>query len=86
MRDRETIVSNLEKVYREAYETAREGEDDERMERLDFRFQRDQLLLEAVLDVRELLAAPAPAEGEEAEEESSLLDKAQALRKITRLR
>lgn len=87
MRERETILANLETVYREAYERARESDDAEEMARLDFRFQRDQLLLEAVLDVRRLLAARPPAEEEgEARSESSLLDKAEALRKITRLR
>lgn len=86
MRHRDTILSNLEKVYRDAYERAREAEDDERMESLDFRFQRDQLLLEALLDVRQLLAALPSDEGEDAEEEASLLEKAQALRNITRLR
>lgn len=85
MRHRDTILSNLEKVYRDAYDRAREAENDDRMESLDFRFQRDQLLLEALLDVRRLLAT-LPEEGEEAEEEASLLEKAQALRNITRLR
>lgn len=82
MRDREKIVGNLESLYREAFERAREDEDREEMARLDFRFQRDQLFLEALLDVRDLLAA-APADEEDS---SSLLEKAEALRRLTRLR
>lgn len=85
MRDRETILSNLEQVYREAYERARQADDSEEMDRLDFRFQRDQLLLEAILDVRQLLALPE-RDAEQEEEESSLLEKAEALRRIARLR
>lgn len=83
MRDREKIVGNLETLYRTAFDEAREGEDEERMARLDFRFQRDQLFLEALLDIRDLLAA-APVEDEEGSE--SLLEKAEALRRLTRLR
>lgn len=86
MRDRETILSNLEQVYREAYERAREEEDSGEMDRLDFRFRRDQLLLEALLDVRQLLALPAEDAEEDGEEGSSLLEKAEALRRLTRLR
>lgn len=86
MRDRDVILSNLEDVYRRAYERAREGEDEDEMARLDHRFQRDQLLLEAVLDVRDLLAAaPAPDDGGEGGG-GSLLEKAEALRRLTRLR
>jgi len=83
VRDREKIVANLESLYREAFDRARERDEDEEMTRLDFRFQRDQLFLEAILDVRDLLAA-APAD--EDEDSGSLLDKAEALRRITRLR
>lgn len=83
MRDREKILGNLETLYRDAFDRARESEDEARMSRLDFRFQRDQLFLEAVLDVRDLLAA-APDDDEDGS--GSLLDKAEALRRITRLR
>lgn len=82
MRERDKIVGNLESLYRDAFDRAREDEEEDRMERLDFRFQRDQLFLEALLDVRDLLAAvPADEEGSE-----SLLEKAEALRRLTRLR
>lgn len=86
MRDRETILKNLETVYREAYDRASESDDAEEMARLDFRFQRDQLLLEAVLDVRQLLARRPTGEKGEGRDETSLLEKAEALKKITRLR
>lgn len=82
MRERDKIVGNLESLYRDAFDRAREDEEEDRMERLDFRFQRDQLFLEALLDVRDLLAAvPADEEGSK-----SLLEKAEALRRLTRLR
>jgi len=87
MRDRERILSNLEEMYREAYERAKEDEDDEEMDALDLRFQRDQLFLEALLDIRALLqTTPALSEEPEEEREESLLDKAERLRRITRLR
>lgn len=86
MRGREEIVSNLEAVYREEYGRASEADDRDEMARLDFRFRRDQLLLEALLDVRALLAEVAARSDGEEESESSLLEKAAALRKITRLR
>jgi hypothetical protein len=55
------------------------------MERLEFDFQRDQLYMEILLDLRDLLSPP---EGEEQPEGgvTSLLDKAQKLRNLTRLR
>lgn len=85
MRDRDRILSNLEETYREAYERAREDEDETEMSELDLRFQRDQLFLEALLDIRNLLSADPEADTE-AQREESLLDKAERLRRITRLR
>ena len=82
MRKRERILRDLEAVYREAFQRAEERGDQEGMARLDFDFQRDQLLLEAVLDVRDGLVE---AGGEE-EDDESLLDKARALRDLTRRR
>jgi hypothetical protein len=83
VRERDRILSSLESVYREAFERARDADDRKRMNRLDFDFQRDQLLLEAVLDVRDLLAG---ASDDEDEDRESLLEKAKALRDLTRLR
>ena len=56
MRDRQKILGNLESLYREAFQRSEEGGDQAEMARMDFDFQRDQLYLEALLDVRELLA------------------------------
>jgi len=92
MRSRSRIVSSLESAYREAFDRARESGDREAMASLDFAFQKDQIELEVLLDIRELLA-PAPPEEPVSTERKSLLDegsalveKAQALRRITRLR
>jgi hypothetical protein len=84
MRERQRILGNLDGLYRDSFAKAKERGDQERMDRLDFEFQRDQLYMEVLLDVRDLLARPAH-EGPEAEG-SSLLDKAQKLRALTRLR
>jgi hypothetical protein len=84
MRERRRILHNLEGLYREDFEAARAADDRDRMRRLDFEFQRDQLYMEVLLDLRDLLSAPT---GDVAEEGvSSLLDKAQKLRNLTRLR
>lgn len=89
MRDRPKILSSLEAAYREAFDAALERDDAPAMERLDLEFQRDQIQLEVLLDVRDLLtAAAAPSDGEAGAQGrvSSLLDHAQALKKLTRLR
>jgi len=82
MRTRDDVIGSLEGVYREAFEKADGAGDRARMDALDFGFQRDQVMLEALLDVRDLLseirAGGAPPE-------PSLLDKARAIRKFTRL-
>lgn len=66
-RPRERILQNLEAVYREAYDRAKAAGDDRRMLDLDAAFQREQLLLEVLLDIRDSLAAagapPAAAAG-----------------------
>ncbi len=85
MRPRAKIVRTLETVYREAYQRADRASDEARKEALDFGFQRDQVMLEAILDLRDALMAATPAE-EEAKPESSLIDKAMAIRNFTRLR
>ena len=60
-RQRERILQNLETVYREAYDRAKVANDAARMADLDAAFQREQLLLEVLLDIRDALAAPAAA-------------------------
>ena len=86
MRDRQRILDNLEKLYRNELDRSAgtEGAGGERAggERLDFEFQRDQLYLEVILDLRELMKGSP----EEEKSTSSLLEKAQQLRNLTRLR
>jgi len=57
MRPRDHILSNLEQTYREQYERARQIPQPNRMEELDAGYQRDQLMLEVLCDIRDLLAA-----------------------------
>lgn len=80
-RPRERILENLERVYREAYDQAKAAGSQERMFELDAAFQREQLLLEVLLDVRDALYTIA-----EAPSSASALEKLEVLRKLTRLR
>lgn len=82
MRQRDKIIGNLEAAYREAYSAAEQAGDDSRMGTLDLGFQRDQLMLEVLLDVRDALARLPEAE---APTDPSLLDRAKAVRKFTKL-
>ncbi|MEK9499734.1 hypothetical protein [Gaopeijia maritima] len=89
MRHRERILASLDKVYREAFEAARAREDSAAADRLDFEYQRDQIRLEVMLDLRDLLFEPdAPAEDDTSATAgvSDLIDKARTIRKFTRLR
>lgn len=85
MRDRQRILGNLEDLYKEAFGRAERKSDDDAMASLDFEFQRDQLYLEVALDLRELIAAMETGKDQEGKT-TSLLEKAQAIRKLTRLR
>ncbi len=58
MRSRDQILANLESAYREQYDRARTEQLSRRMEELDAGYQRDQLMLEVLLDIRDQLAAP----------------------------
>jgi hypothetical protein len=80
-RSRDRILANLESVYREAYDRASEASDEARMIDLDSSYQREQLILEVLLDIRDSLASTAEATGSK-----SALDKLEALRRLTRLR
>ena len=60
-RTRDRILTNLESIYREAYDRARAAKDEHRMSDLDAAFQREQLLLEVLLDIRDAVSA-RPAE------------------------
>ncbi len=62
-RSRDRVLGNLESIYREAYERAKAASDQVRMADLDAAYQREQLLLEVLLDIRDALASlPASAE------------------------
>ncbi len=62
-RARQRILDNLESIYRAAYDRAKAAGDHGRMTDLDAAYQREQLLLEVLLDIRDALGAlPAPAE------------------------
>src|ERR1043166_1270808 len=62
MRPRDKILANLEVIYKETYERARAAGEEGRMADLDNAYMRDQLMLEILLDIRDLFAvAPAAA-------------------------
>jgi len=54
-RARTTILSNLDEMYREAFERARTAGDEAQMATLDFAYRREQLYFEILLDVRDAL-------------------------------
>ena len=80
MRSRDRVLQSLEKVYRAAFTAAEDAGDTVRMAGLEVEYQRDQLHLEVMLDIRDLL------EPEVADKTISLLEKAQSIRKLTKLR
>ena len=83
MRERARVLDSLETVYRGAFGEAEKHSDQERMGHLDFEFQRDQLFLEVLLDVRDVLESVLT---ERADGGSSLIDRAKALKDLTKLR
>ena len=85
MRDRQKMLGNLYSLYREGFQRAAEGGNQEAMVSMDFDFQRDQLFLEALLDIRELLAVVDSGKDNEGKTKS-ILEKAQAIRRLTKLR
>ncbi len=80
MRSRDRVLQSLDKVYRGAFTAAEEAHDTGSMSRLDLEYQRDQLQLEVLLDIRDLLMP------EEVDKTTSLLEKAQNLRRLVKLR
>lgn len=80
MRSRERVLQSLENVYRDAFNAADAEDDRAAMARLDLEYQRDQLHLEILMDIRELLTPEQP------DQTTSLLEKAQQLRRLTKLR
>lgn len=55
-RPRSDILTNLDEMYREAFERAKAKGDDAQLLTLDFAYRREQLYFEILLDVREALA------------------------------
>ena len=54
-RPRDRILSNLDEMYREAFDRAKAAGDDAQMKTLDFAYRREQLYFEILLDVRDAL-------------------------------
>ena len=78
MRSRDRILANLESIYRESYERARTEGAGARMVDLDNAYMRDQLMMEVLLDIRDLFSVAPAASGK------SALEKLEALRRLTR--
>ena len=81
-RPRDRILANLETVYREAYDRAKTAGDERRMFDLDAAFQREQLLLEVLLDIRDALSAPPRVETPGVDPIAAL----DTIRRVTKLR
>lgn len=87
-RPRQRILDNLEAIYREAYERAKAAGDHARMADLDAAYQREQLLLEVLLDIRDgLTASPAQSEGHATSNPvADPISALETIRRITKLR
>ena len=80
MRPRDRILANLESIYRESYDRAQQLSDKGRMLDLESAYMRDQLMLEILLDIRDLFSVAPAASG------GSALEKLEAVRRLTKLR
>jgi len=80
-RSRDQILTNLEAIYREAYDRSKAVDDKGRMLDLDAAFQREQLLLEVLMDIRDALYSTP-----ETPVSQSALEKLEVLRRLVRLR
>jgi hypothetical protein len=78
MRSRDRILANLESIYRESYERARTAGETARMIDLESAYMRDQLMLEILLDMRDLFSAGAQAA------EGNTLERLDQLRRLVR--
>jgi hypothetical protein len=78
MRPRDRILANLESIYRESYDRAKSAGETARMVDLESAYMRDQLMLEILLDVRDLFST-APAASE-----ASTLERLDQLRRLVR--
>jgi hypothetical protein len=79
MRSRERILANLEAIYRESYDRAKQAADQGRLIDQHCAYMRDQLLLEILLDIRDLFSVAPAASG------GSALEKLEAIRRLTKL-
>ena len=80
MRPRDRILANLESIYRETYDRAKAEGAAARMADLENSYMRDQLMLEILLDIRDLFSVAPPASG------GSALERLESLRRLTKLR
>jgi len=87
-RPRDRILANLESIYREAYERAKATNDQARMADLDAGYQREQLLLEVLLDIRDTLASQSGATGLASEKTAGPdpISALETIHRITKLR
>lgn len=85
-RQRQQILDNLDAVYREAYDRAEQATDARLMADLDAAYQREQLLLEVLLDIRDALAVPPAAAAAPRAAGSDPVGALETIRRITRLR
>jgi len=87
-RSRDRVLGNLESIYREAYERAKAASDQVRMADLDAAYQREQLLLEVLLDIRDALASfpPASDPGPGKTAGTDPITALETIRRITKLR
>ena len=80
MRPRDRILANLETIYRETYDRAKAEGAAARMSDLENSYMRDQLMLEILLDIRDLFAVAPAASG------GSALERLESLRRLAKLR
>ena len=87
-RQRQQILDNLDAVYREAYDRAEQATDARLMADLDAAYQREQLLLEVLLDIRDALASlpPSAQPGSGKTAGSDPITALETIRRITKLR
>jgi hypothetical protein len=84
-RARQQILDNLDAIYREAYERAKTAKDERRMVDLDAAYQREQLLLEVLLDIRDGISGSSKQKPP-ADSGGSPMAALDTIRRITRLR
>ena len=78
MRSRDRILTNLEAIYRESYDRAKTAGETARMIDLESAYIRDQLMLEILLDIRDLFSVAPAASG------GSALERLDQLRRLVR--